>query len=704
MKAISLLFLLVALSLQVSVTSAQTTDVGDMPPTILAEAGFGGVLPADCWAPLRVIVSARDGAFEGIVRVRFVGAGGMDLSSMMPIATTPGKETLLPMTVWVPARFDAMRVELLDTRGRRVASSRYDRSGSSMSIYLEAPASSPIVLAAGSPSLVQVYGRSAYERRVHDADELERLDRIALARISTVSPLAPGQPPWLPNHPAAYEGVSALVLHGALVHGMGSDALNALHAWLFAGGRLLLIDADNNVLRMVFADSMPNGLAFAPPRTMRLRGILADAGEVRARELRKASSDNGWEPLDAVPDAAAHGPIGLGWAMVLGVSPEEFKSEGQSGTLEALWQVTLGELIREDLEAARSRLAIRRSQTYLPRSMANTSAFLWVSRSPTVGVGAFVAIFAMMLTLGILLGPIDRFVLRRMNLPHRWWLVALVWIGFASLGAWLLPAQVRSGPTTVSSIRAIDALDTGDGHVHAWQASYTGVFMNRSGVIGFEDSDSDAWISPWQNQSEFYGPTTQGVAMGWNASGTTMRPMPAASRLWTLRHFHEQGPTAAPFEAEFEREGDRFVLRIRGQEASRIEHLSVRTAGQWLSMLPGGSREHDADGFAIVASAMDLSDSPTTAFATSERDLSTLEFRTKPTPALLSFLPGSNRRTQALDALGAREDWAVVYASWSDGHRSIGSNIGEEFRTLWSCRLAVPVRKLGTGLPAGDRR
>lgn len=703
MKAFTLLFLLVALSVRASVSSAQM-EIGDRPPTILVEAGLGGILPADRWAPLRVIVSPRDGAFEGIVRVRFVGAGGMDLSSMMPITTTPGKETLLPMTVWVPARFDTMRVELLDTRGRRVASSRYDQSGSSLSIYMEAPASNPIVLTVGTPSLVQVYGRSAYERGVSDADELERLDRIALARIGTMTPLAAGQPPWLPNHPAAYDGVSALVLHGALVHGMGSDALDALRAWLFAGGRLLLIDADSNVLRMVFADSMPDGLAFAPPRTMRLRGILAEAGEVRARELLKGSSETGWEPLGAAPDAAAHGPIGLGWAMVLGVNPEEFASEGLSGTLEALWQVTLGELIREDLEAARSRLAIRLYQTYLPRSMANTSAFLWVSRSPTVGVGAFVAIFAMMLTVGILLGPIDRFVLRRMNLPQRWWLVALFWIGLASLGAWLLPAQVRSGPTTATSIRAIDALDTGDGHVHAWQASYTGVFMNRSGTIGFEDADPDAWISPWQNHPDFYGPTTQGVAMAWTAGGAVMRAMPATSRLWTLRHFHEQGPTAAPFEAEFERDGDRFVLRIRGQEASRIKHLSVRTAGRWLNMLPGGSREFEADGFAIVASAMDLSDYAAIAFASSERDLSTLEFRAKPTPALLSFLPGANRRTQALDALGSREDWAVVYASWSDGHRSIASNIGEEFRTLWSCRLAVPVRKLGAGLPAGDRR
>lgn len=112
-----LLVLLLALSCTIGTANAiAQPGTGELPLTVLADAGFGGHLPADRWTSVRVIVSPRQDSIEGIVRVRFTGPGGMDLRSIAPLTTTPGRETVLPMTVWIPSRFDTMQVEFLDLR------------------------------------------------------------------------------------------------------------------------------------------------------------------------------------------------------------------------------------------------------------------------------------------------------------------------------------------------------------------------------------------------------------------------------------------------------------------------------------------------------------------------------------------------------------------------------------------------------------
>ena len=683
---------------------AQPGDA-EKPLTVLAQAGFGDLLPADRWAPVRVIVSPREEAIEGIARVRFIGPGGLDLASIAPLTTTPGRETVLPMTVWVPARFDAMQVDFLDGRGRRLAGSRYDQSGLSTSIYIDVPTTNPIVLVTGVPSLTRAFGRMAYERAARDDDERDRLDMAALARIVTAAPLSPGQPPWLPGTAAAYEGLSVVVLDGSIATSLGPDALGAMREWLLGGGRIMLVNADGNALRAVFGEHTPDGLSFLPPRSVPLPEALGASGDVVARELARPVIGGGWRPLEAAPGLGAQGPIGLGWAMVLGLDPGELDGANPSGEVETLWQATLGVLIREDLETARIMLGSRRYDQQPTSVMAGSSVYAWLSRSPSVGIGAFIAIFAMMLALAVLLGPIDRFVLRRTGLLHRWWLMALGWIALASVGAWLLPGMVRSGPTNVTSVRVVDALETPDGTEHAWQASYTGVFMNRSATIELHDAEVDAWVSPWTSPAMYYGPSMTSGSVSWTASGSVMRPSPTVARLWTLRHFREVGPTTPPIAARFEVDGGRMVLRVSGPAAGRVQQLSVHTGGKWLNMLPGGRRQDTGDGFTIAASVQDISSVPATPFNVNQSDNRMQEFQwwdgsNPPTPWLLTHLPGPSSRTEALERLGAHEDWAVVYASWSDEHRSLAGNVGEDFTTLWSCRLAVPIRTMGEASPA----
>lgn len=702
-----LLVLLLALSCTIGTANAiAQPGTGELPLTVLADAGFGGHLPADRWTSVRVIVSPRQDSIEGIVRVRFTGPGGMDLRSIAPLTTTPGRETVLPMTVWIPSRFDTMQVEFLDLRGRRLAGTRYDQSGSSTSIHIQAPSINPIVLSVGIPGLVRAFGSDAYLRTPQDDGEREQLDLAAMARIVSVAPMAPGQAPWLPTTVAAYDGVSAVVLDGSVALNLGPEVISVLQSWLVGGGRVMLVNADGNALRAVLGEHLPAGLGFLAPRPMPLPAALGGTGEVRARALSSDVMGNGWKPLPQAPDMAAHGPVGLGWAIVMGLDAADFAGQASDGVFQTMWQGTLGEFIRHDLEAARSHLGTGRYDTQSFRSLANASVYSWISRSPTVGAGAFIAIFAMMMMLGILLGPIDRAVLRRLGLMHRWWLVALGWIALASLGAWLLPGTVRSGPSSVTTVRVIDGWTVPGGGVSAWQASYTGVFMNQSASIVLDDAEASAWVSPMSSPWDFYGSSAPSGQMTWNATRDMMRPLPTVARLWTMRHFQEHGPTAPPMAFRFAVDGGRMQLHLSGPAASRLEHVSVHTGGKWLNMLPGGRLQSTRDGFLLVASWQDFSDAPSSLFEGSTGVDSHLQFAwydgsTKPTPAMMTQLAAPRTRTMALEALGTHEDWAVVYATWSDDHRSLAGNVGEEFRTLWACRLAVPIETIGVARPAG---
>lgn len=673
----------------------------DAPTTVLLDLGFGGNLPSGRWAPVRIVVSPMDEAAEAIARIAIKTPNSDGITTVVPVDTTPGKETIVSTTIWVPPSIASITVELSRRDGGRLASTAYGAVAGAQSINLAPPTRMPIILGIGSPSLRLAFGNDNYQRSFFGHDEELLRNRLAVAKVASATPQRVGGPPWLPTTPIAYQGLAAVVIDGQLAYRLEPEGVRALREVLISGGRVVVVNADNQTLRAILGEHVPSGLTIRPGRRTDLPRALGGPGEIASGSFDDSSLPLGWSLVPQSEGLAAQGPVGLGWLMVMGFDPDDLADAELVASTEMAWHGSLAVVIQEQLEQGRQSLL--RDELSLG-TISTINALNWVSRAPSVGLGAFMAIFAMMVGLAIALGPIDRIVLKRLRALQRWWLAALAWIILATIGAWILPARVRSGPTSVSSVRVIDTWRPADGPARAWQASVDGIFMNRSATIGLDDLDEDSWLSPIVHPWQGSGVGSLVMAQ----TGSVMKPGPTTARLWTVRTFQQHGAATPLVGARLELDGDRYTLRLGGPMADKVDLAAVRTSGQWLHVLPGASPHRQGQTLVFDATLRDL-----TLHAPRHFDLRAITENPyeymysesgsalEPPPALMFRLPGPDARGPALEALSDTERWAVVCLSWSDEQPLVGSDVGETFSTMWVCRLAVPVEIAGSTTPIG---
>ena len=687
--------------LLVFATAAFGLQVGGergQPTTVLLDFGFAGKIRGSEWAPVRIAVSPMDDAVQAVARIRIETADGGRLTSVVPVATTPGRETIVPATLWIPPSISALYVDLIADGGRSIASTSYGPFAGSQSIQLPVVSTAPLIVGVASPSLRLAFGERTYERDFEGSQGAELRSRTATARVASTVPATAGGPPWLPTTPIAYNQATAVVIDGQVAGSLDPDGVRALREWVVSGGRFMLVNADNTALRQILGAYTPSGLRVLPAEQTRLPESLGGPGMVLSRPVDTGSLPAGWSLPASGGGHVAQGPVGLGWMMLLGFDPDGLADEELLEATEVAWHGSLAVMIEDELQDGRRRLSGNYGQAVTLGEIARYGVMNWIGRSPTVGMGAFVAIFAMMIGLAIALGPIDRLVLRRLGALSRWWLAAVAWIALASVGAWVAPTVVRSGPTTVSSVRIVDGWRPADAAPRAWQHTFDGMFLNQSARVGLGDLETGAWLSPLTHDWMAGGVGTLVMV----PQGSTMKPQPTAARLWTTRLFEQQGPTTTPVNARFEVENERFTLGLDGPMASAVEVAAVRTGGRWLHMLPGGTPRREGNTVVLRATRSDLTTMVPRPFDTDEylnEDAYYGYWGYEPVregrPGLVARIGRGDHRSRALDALASSEEWAVVYLSWKDSTPQLGSDVGEEFDTRWVCRLAVPVERAG---------
>ncbi|MEQ8316467.1 MAG: hypothetical protein RIE77_11380 [Phycisphaerales bacterium] len=664
-------------------------------PTVLLDLGFNGTLPADRWAPVRVVVSPLEEAVQGVARIRVTMPNGSIITTLVPVATTPGRETIVPATVWIPPSIGSLHVAFLSESGSIIAQTSYGAVAGAQAVRLQPPTHMPIILGVGTPSLRLAFGLETYERDFSGpGGEIVRA-RAAVARVVSAVPPAIGLPPWMPTDAMAYDGLSAVVIDGAVADRLEPDALDALREWIVSGGRLQVVNANNNGLRLILGQYLPEGLSIGPTRQVEMPDALGGPGPMAARTFDASSMPTAWKA--EWQGLTATGPVGLGMVSITGFDPDVLADQDRISATEMAWHTMMGPLITDRLERGRRLLNGTQWDDTSLETVSTIAVLDWVSRAPVVGRGAFLAIFAMMFVLAFALGPIDRFILKRLRSLHRWWLTAAAWIALATVGAWMAPSHVRSGPTSVGSMRVVDSWQDPTGETLAWQHTVSGIFLNRSASIYFDDLERTSWLSaathPWQ-------PTTMG-SLSLVSTGSAPVVRPTTGRLWTTRNFEQQGLTTLPISVRFSEDRRRFELRLSGPGVDRIEHVAVRTDRRWLHLLPGGSPRYEGSDLVLRAIERDLSTQPPRSMDVGVLTDSYDGLRPymygysdrQPPPSLVMQQAGPAQRGAAFNALSNTDEWAVVYLAWESDDPLIASGVGESFDTSWIARIAVPVER-----------
>lgn len=527
-------------------------------PTIFAELGWGtpGGLISERWNPVRVVVQGGTAAMSGSLVAEVRRGGSVYYRAVLPIVVTPqtlvsyDMAVVLPVGYWSDVEQVSVEVSLVSERGRTVQ--RLVHTDQPEQTELRLPprwaAGTPLIAVVGETTLNEWLGLRS---RIHQDSSLKDTPGSEVMEWNSVGPRqATPTDPWtefvvarvrataLPTLSAPYHELAALVLFGPAIDKVSDQAHDAITQWVRLGGRLVLIpDGPGRMIDRWLPERIADVTYQGEGEASRL---VVEVGPSAAKHEWRSQRIG--EPLITL----VHGRVGLGWAMVLARDPgkdllieEEPADSTRARLAEASWPAALEPVLAdyvnnvEEMDAAR-RMYLQLERHFgwqlqhdmldaLVRTFSGTTGFpFWI-------FAAFVAGIAM------LLGPIDRVVLRRLRLSGLAWLTALMWLLLMGGVAYYLPISIRSGTLQTAEGRTTFVMPS---EGIAWQTAGT-AYMTASSTALELRSPERAWWRPVLASFETDAPLA-GDPLTVDQS-RSMQPRPVRVPVWSFRAFMRQG-------------------------------------------------------------------------------------------------------------------------------------------------------------------
>ncbi len=512
----------------------------DPDPSLYASLGFGEALIADRWNLVRATVQPGLKPVSGTVQVS-MGIGTTTLSSSAaPFVSVPGVATrvdqviALPRETWYFMDSAWVRVSLVGDDGRVIRRLVFDETGSTTSLRF------PTTYNAGA-HLVGIVGRLSLEaaaRKWTDSSMSGGNPEIAAGMFELWSNVVAVsmEADSLPTHPGAYEALSAVVIASSQLDRVGDKALESLMQWVRSGGRLIVVGQTmgRDLSRWSMAD------------VFRVLPAPEDGSRV---EMTPAGAALGWRkvqapvtllaPLQGPPDMleVTQGPMGLGSVTYVVTEPERERRY----KVNDVWRSILAaSFTRPVAQSEYSYSAAHDDGDSLPYVLD-----AMVESLPSPGQWPMILIVGFTVLVGLLLGPVDWWWLKRRRLSHWAWATAIGWIGVSAVGAFLWPNVIRAGRSELRRTVVVDSVSGRDGGVEtAWQTGITCMLTSQTGVRQFEGlPDRAMWRRVRAYESEMQRPSTIFTNQTVGAI-----PGPINMDIWTLNCFRDDAPiTRAPW-------------------------------------------------------------------------------------------------------------------------------------------------------------
>ncbi len=684
-----------------------------IPPVEISgvDLGWDGIIPGDRWCPVTVWVTSREKAFSGTLVVEYPQDPTQITAIKIPLATTPGKITPIEVAVALPIACPTLSFTIYDDRGREQASWKYaDNNGADGLSLPHIGAHAGLVLSLGDSTARLSVGRNQLANPEDNAGPkkspgpsptnylgyqpgtvIDLWDQVQLARIKL---------DHLPLSWAAYEGVDALVAQAEDLAKADARAKAALMEWVLAGGRLV-IRADPASDWRSFLPAGPDGefITLDP-----LQRIIAGSdltslvrkdspgdpatGPARLIHLTPFGQSRGWT-LSWLMNSdnsglRASGPVGLGIVTILGFEPQSLPAVINPATTRLLWRESITRSLAPHALHASYGNASAIYYGGLPDddyeiATAVHTALDQAATIPPLSMNVFIAIAACMMLLALLIGPFDARVLKRLKRSQQSWLTALLWIGTASVAAYLVPNAIRSGQTMANRISAADVICDIDGIPRqTCQTSVTGIFGGRPITAKIENAPAGTWfrgvssLSPYFTRTRsLFSPLTLPITV--QDSDPYLRgtpPEPVSVSQWTFRGLLDQGPmriakgtdVGAKVRAQSDGTWEVTLINVPAeiQSTSATLHIGDHDYAFVLDSHDNtpANRLHDLRGIAVAPptpapAPVSTSDQTTTTTAAA---VITPGISVSPT----ANLPGVRDRADAIEALLASGHWACV--------------------------------------------
>jgi hypothetical protein len=375
------------------------------------------------------------------------------------------------------------------------------------------------------------------------------------------------------------------------------EQTQAIRAWVSNGGTLLLVLGSHPLpADSPLAQSIPFSLG-EPRQTAVPESVLAQW------ELASGSAETvtAW-PLSPKPNAfvcdrpeSLGGLFGLGLAgfgrvAVLAFDPAQL-GPGQAAHSAAFWTnrigVSLADQPASDHAASgsgcRRTIRLGRNGSAQP---GNTHDYVyesgmsqnWVNQilelqydlrqMRPLSIWWVILILALMATL---LGPVDYFVLKRLDRLPLTWLTSLGWIAIFTVGAYYGVQALRSGRMQVRTVSVLDSIAGGPA---GWATHYVGIFAPRSDDYQLEGLAAQQWWSGLAaSTDQMYARQSTLVTRQIYCQQTDGSNLPVSVpiNIWTVQSLVGETPSEdVPFKVTVERAGDAATIELTNTSSAPI--------------------------------------------------------------------------------------------------------------------------------------
>ncbi len=580
-------------------------------PTLFADIGWGSASIAIIgrWNPVRITLQGGTQAMSGTAVVEVKLNDGVYYRGVLPVVVTPNATVAYDMAAVFP--IDAMGggpgvsvvVSLVSESGRTIKRLEYVAApdGTQLRMPRLVPGGTPLIVVAGDSTL----GGWIDARAPKLATSMEEMPgRWNWSQVGPVPDLVVD--PWpsftaartthkaLPTLMASYLDIAALVLMGEAIDSTSERACDAINEWVKYGGRLVLIP-----------DRPGRDLGrWLPAEVVEVRWE-GDGESSRVAVLAgEEALQHDWARITSAGETGVsivHGRIGLGWAAVASrdpgrglVSDDASGDEAKAQLAPAAWGDVLESVVGDHVEKIQyfasigMRAAENWEQDFYRQS---TSLDVLAQNFRSATLFPFWIFAAFVSGIAVLLGPVDRFLLRRLRLSRFAWLTAMGWLMVFGAVAYVLPNLTRA-QSQQSAERTDRFIFPTEGL--AWDL-VASAFMTSSGTrLNIESAEPSLW-RPLQADA-FSGRVPSGEPLTVAQFGD-WNPREVGVPVWSFRGFERQGPAAAAAIDGWVDpplvEGDGWRIALRGVDPESVSQGWLEVGDVIAPLLPRFTSQND---------------------------------------------------------------------------------------------------------------
>ncbi len=172
-------------------------------------------------------------------------------------------------------------------------------------------------------------------------------------------------------------------------------------------------------------------------------------------------------------------------------------------------------------------------------------------------------VILLLITLAVLLGPVDYITLKRRGRLPLTWLTCAFWIILFTVGAYYGVQALRGGKMQLRVVSVLDGIEGGN---QTWSTDYCGVFASGSGDYKFKGLKDNQWwsgIAPSQQSIWAYNREVSGRKIYCFQHDGGNLPYSLPINIWTIQCLLNESPLEQlPFDAQVERNGNEVVVNI----------------------------------------------------------------------------------------------------------------------------------------------